>query len=190
VTPLPSPYDSPEALEDLLERIRPRLKKVLRSYDIPVQDAEDVLQDTFLEAFRKWDTILYKDIWLIGAVRFKCSNYWKKQRAERLLGVDPPVLEELSPPQSPGQEQEEIRHDLRSLTRGLGARHRAVLWLRFGVGLSTGEIAERLGYCPSSIRKLSGRCLARLRRWAGAAPGPDGPDAMDVLDGPDDPSSA
>jgi RNA polymerase sigma factor (sigma-70 family) len=184
VTPLPSPYDDgSETLEDLLERIRPRLKRVLRSYDIPVQDAEDVLQDAFLEAFRKWDTIRYKDIWLVGAVRFKCSNYWKRQRAERLLGVDPPVLEELSPPQSPGQEQEEIRHDLRSLARGLGARHRAVLWLRFGVGLSTGEIAGRLGYRPSSIRQLTGRCLARLRRWAATGvPDADGPQA------PDDPS--
>lgn len=166
---LPSPDDGAETLEELLERIRPRLKKVLRSYDIPVEDAEDVLQDAFLEALRKWDTIRYKDLWLVGAVRFKCSNYWKRQRSDRLLAMDLLELEELAPPQAPGQEQTEVRLDLQSLTRGLGARHRAALWLRFGAGLSPAEIAERLGYCPSSIRKLTGRCLLRLQRWVAAS---------------------
>jgi DNA-directed RNA polymerase specialized sigma24 family protein len=45
----------------------------------------------------------------------------------------------------------------------LSVRHRAVLWLRFGLGLSTEEVAARLGYCPASIRKLTLRSLARLR---------------------------
>src|SRR3954452_21515587 len=106
---------SEETLEKILERIRPRLKQVLRNYDIPPQDAEDVLQETFLEALRKWDTIRHKDSWLVGALRFKCSHYWKKQRSERVQGVDLPVLEELSEPQAPAQEQGEILLDLRRL---------------------------------------------------------------------------
>lgn len=167
-----NPRREEETLEELLERVRPRLKKVLRSYDIPLQDAEDVLQEAFLEAFRKWDTILVKDAWLVGALRFKCSNYWKRQRSERMQGVDLPVLEELSEPQAPAQEQGEILLDLRSLARGLGPRQRAALWLRFAMGLSVGEVARRLGYCPSSIRKLTGRSLARLRRWAAVRPLP------------------
>jgi RNA polymerase sigma-70 factor (ECF subfamily) len=148
----------------------------LRSYDIPLQDAEDILQETLLEALRKWDTIRHKDAWLLGTLRFKCSNYWKRERSGRILAVDLPVLEELSPPQMPEQEQREVLLDLRSLTRRLDERHRAALWLRFGVGLSAGEVARRLGYRPSSIRKLTGRSLARLQRWAAA--------------GPDDPSSS
>jgi RNA polymerase sigma factor (sigma-70 family) len=160
-----------ETLEDLLERIRPSLKRVLRSYGIPVQDAEDVLQDALLEALRKWDTIRSKDAWLVGAVRFKCSHYWKRQRGARVQAVDLPVLEELAPLQAPEQEHEEVRLDLHRLTRGLAARHRAALWLRFGVGLSSGEIAERLGYCPASVRKLTGRCLARLQREAAGRDG-------------------
>lgn len=176
--PLPDPM--PETLEERLERLRPQLKRVLRSYDVPLEDAEDVLQEAFLDALRKWDTIRYKDAWLLGALRCKCSNYWKKRRSRIIQAVDLSVLEDLSRPQAPEQEHREVVLDLRTLTRGLGERHRAALWLRFGVGLSAGEVARRLGYCPASIRKLTGRSLARLQRWvaAGADAGTD-----------DDPSS-
>jgi RNA polymerase sigma factor (sigma-70 family) len=164
-----SPPDN-DTLVELLETIRPRLKRLLQSYDIPPEDAEDLVQEALLDALRKWDAIRAKDVWLLGTVRFKCSNYWKRRRAGRVEAFDLAELEELSGPQSPGQEQAEIALDLRSLTRGLDGRHRAVLWLRYGEGLSTAEVAQRLGYCSSSIRKLSGRCLARLQRWAAARP--------------------
>jgi RNA polymerase sigma factor (sigma-70 family) len=166
----PIPGAEHEALEEFLERMRPRLKRVLKSYDIPKQDVEDLLQETLLDALRKWDTIHNVEAWLLGTLRYKCSNYWKKLRAEPVQAVDPPMLEDLSAPQPPAQEQEEVLIDLRSLTQGLGKRHRAALWLRFGLGLSTGEVARRLGYCPSSIRKLTGRSMARLQRWAASDP--------------------
>lgn len=180
IDPLADPSAGPgeEPLEELLERIRPRIKKLLRKYDIPYQDAEDVVQDALLVALSKWESIHYKEGWILGAVRFKCSNYWRRQRGERLLGMDMPMLEDLSEPQSPGQEQDEIHHDLRSLTRGLDPRQRAALWMRFGVGLDVDEIARRLGYCASSIRKLTGRSLARLQKeWAASAPGDPPPPA-------------
>ncbi len=159
----PSPDD--RTLLELLEAIRPRLKRLLRSYDIPPEDAEDLVQESILEALRKWGTIRQKDTWLLGTLRFKCSHYWKKRRGDRVEAFDLPELEELSEPQAPDQEQREIAMDLRSLTRGVDGRHRAALWLRFGVGLSTDEVASRLGYSAASIRKLTGRCLARLQRW-------------------------
>jgi len=162
------PPDAPpddRTLLELLEAIRPRLKRLLRSYDIPLEDAEDIVQESLLEALRKWGTIRQKDIWLLGTVRFKCSHYWKRKRGDRVEAFDLPVLEELSSPQAPDQEQTEISLDLRSLTRGVDERHRAALWLRFGVGLSTDEVARQLGYSAASIRKLTGRCLARLQRW-------------------------
>jgi RNA polymerase sigma factor (sigma-70 family) len=162
--PLPRPDD--RTLLELLEAVRPRLRRLLRSYDIPPEDAEDILQEAFLDALRKWDTIRQKDAWLLGTVRFKCSNYWKRRRGERVEAFDLADLEELSGPQAPAQEQKEIALDLLSLTRGVDQRHRAALWLRFGLGLSVEETARRLGYSAASIRKLTGRCLARLQRGA------------------------
>jgi RNA polymerase sigma factor (sigma-70 family) len=168
-------YPSDQSISDLLSRARPRIKLVLHRYRIPPQDAEDVLQEALMDAIKQWGTIRHREAWLAGALRFKCSQYWKRQNADRLHGMDELMLEELSPPQPPLQEQDEVRLDLESLTRGLGKRHRAALWLRYGVGLSTEEVGQRLGYCPSSIRKLTGRCMLRLQRWArSGGPSPPG----------------
>lgn len=164
-------YPSDDTISDLLAKARPRIKLVLLHYRIPAQDAEDVLQEALMDAIRQWETIRYKQAWLLGALRFKCSHYWKRQKADRLLAVDAPILEELSAPQPPAQERNEVLLDLQSLTRALSKRHRAALWLRFGVGLSTEEVGRKLGYCPSSIRKLTGRCMVRLQRWAAAGRG-------------------
>jgi RNA polymerase sigma factor (sigma-70 family) len=170
-------YDpgSEETLEEFLERMRPRLKQLLRNCRVPPQDAEDVLQETFADAFGRWDTIRHKEAWLIGTLRYKCAVYWKKLQDDPLETMDTPLLEGLSQPRPPDQVREEVLCDLRNLTRGLGKKHQAVLWLRYGVGLSTEEVAERLGYCPSSIRKLSLRSLARLQKRAASLRGGSGP---------------
>jgi len=166
-----SPLPESEPLEEILARVRFRLKRVLKNYSIPVQEAEDLLQETLLDALQQWSSIRHLESWLCGTLRFKCAKYWKRQRIERRLQVvDPSLLEDLCKPQPPAQEQGDLVADLRRLTRGLAKRHRAVLWLRFGLGLSTDEVAQQLGYCPASIRKLTGRTLSRLRRWAAAKP--------------------
>ncbi|HEY0556992.1 MAG TPA: sigma-70 family RNA polymerase sigma factor [Thermoanaerobaculia bacterium] len=162
--------DTPETLEALLDKVRPRLKQVLKKYDIPFQDAEDLLQEACLDLLRKWDTVRSKDAWLVGTLRFKCADYWKGRRTERVQGFDPPELNEISPPQAPEQERTEVLHDLRHLVRGLDDRHLAIVYFRFGLGLSSDEVALRLGYRSSSVRKLAARGLARLQRSAADDP--------------------
>lgn len=167
--PSPIPGTDDEPLERFLERIRPRVKRILRSWDIPPEDAEDVLQEALLDAVRKWDTIEHMESWLLGTVGYKCSHYWRRQRNglnSLVQAVDTPDLEDLAPPQPPAQERDGVLLDLHSLMQGLEKKHQAILWLRFGLGLSTEEVAERLGYSDSSIRKLTLRSMARLHRWA------------------------
>jgi len=158
--------DPEESLDELVRRIRHRLKLVLRSYDIPFQDAEDLLQDSLLEALRKWDSIYSKECWLLGTLRFKCSNYWKRIRTKTPQTMDLPDLEELCPPLPPPQEKRDDVLDLRHSMSSLDPRHRKALWLRFAMGFTPQEVADRLGYCPSSVRKLTQRAMTRLRRKA------------------------
>ena len=159
-----------EALADLLWQLRPRIRHVFSNFHIPSFDAEDVLQDVLVLAYLKWDTIRIKDAWLIGTLRKKCALYWKKQRDDRLQGVDAGTLEELCRPVGPDQERIERRLDIATLTSDLCQRHRVVLWLRYGVGLSASEIAARTGYCGSSIRKLTCRSVARIQKKIGPKP--------------------
>jgi RNA polymerase sigma factor (sigma-70 family) len=161
---------SPPPLEELWPGLRPRLRAILKAYRIPYPDTEDLLQDVFVTAITKWETVHTPDAWLLGTLRHKCWLYWKRRRNDRLQAVDMPMLESLSEPVPPVQEREERLWDLETLAGSLCLRHRTVLWLRFGLGLSTDEVAARTGYNCSSIRKLTCRTVARLQRELVALP--------------------
>ena len=76
--------------------------------------------------------------------------------------VDTAILELLADVEAPPQERADLRYDLDSLLSDLPDRCRSLLRLRYGFGCSTAETAERMGYCKSSIRKVTRRCLAAL----------------------------
>lgn len=179
-TPPPSPPTSTldrreEPLEELIVQLRPRLRQILSSYRIPYPDSEDLVQDTLVAAFCHWDSIHTQDAWLVGTLRNKCAMYWKRRRSNPMQAVDLLILESLSEPLPPDQERSERLWDLENLFRGLCERHRMVLWLRFGLGMSTFEVAEHTGYHHTSIRKLICRCVARLQRGLASTPPEAGP---------------
>ncbi len=164
----PEDFD-PAAFEALISEMRPRLRGILARYRIPPQDAEDVLQEVLLVAFRKWSTIASREYWLLGVMRLKCALYWRRKRNSRVEACESELLEELSPPLPPGQEQTERSQDLARLMGGLDERQRTAVWLRFGLGLSSQEVASQLGYSPAGVRKLTYRCLEKVQRWAATA---------------------
>jgi RNA polymerase sigma factor (sigma-70 family) len=154
--------ETPSSLEEVLGRTRPKLKRVLSRYRIPAQDAEDLLQETFLIMVSKSETIRNPDAWLVGTLAYRCIIYWRKNRTRLLDLVDSAILEMLADAEAPPQEQSDLRCDLDALLSDLPNRCRSVLRLRYGFGCSTAEVAEKTGYCKSSIRKVTRRCLTAL----------------------------
>ncbi|HEX4962464.1 MAG TPA: sigma-70 family RNA polymerase sigma factor [Thermoanaerobaculia bacterium] len=150
------------SLEEILSRTEPKLKKVLSRYRIPAQDAEDILQDTFLIMVSKLGTIRNPDAWLVGTLANRCIIYWRRHRARLFDLVDSAILELLAEGEAPAQEQADLRCDLDALLSCLPNRCQSVLRLRYGFGCTTAEVAEQTGYCKSSIRKVTRRCLAAL----------------------------
>jgi RNA polymerase sigma factor (sigma-70 family) len=157
-----SPQAEEPSLEELLERVEPKLKRILFRYRIPAQDADDLLQETFLIMVSKAGTIRNPEAWILATLSNRCVIYWRKQRSRLWDVVDTAILELLADVEAPAQEKMELRHDLDSLLAQLPDRCRAVLRLRYGLGCSTAEAAERTGYCKSSIRKVTRRCLSAL----------------------------
>lgn len=153
-----------ESLETFLERMRPRLKQLLANCRVPPVDAEDVLQDTFLTLLTKWESIRHKEAWLISTLRFRCAVYWKRVQEDPLVAMDPSVVETFSEPLAPDQDRDHLLRDFRTALRWVGKRDRALLWLHIGMGVPLVEVAERLGYRPSGIRKLKLRATARLEK--------------------------
>jgi RNA polymerase sigma-70 factor (ECF subfamily) len=150
------------SLEELLERVEPKLKRILYRYKIPAQDADDLLQETFLIMVSKASSIRNPEAWILATLSNRCVIYWRKQRSRLWDVVDTAILELLADAEAPAQERTELRHDLDSLLSQLPDRCRSVLRLRYGLGCSTAEAAERTGYCKSSIRKVTRRCLSAL----------------------------
>jgi len=153
-----------EPLNRLLEKIRPGLERVLRHYDVPPEDAEDILQDAQLVLLYKWDTIQNPEAWLIGTLRKKCIVYWRKRRSRTCEAMDATILELLSEPERPAQAKADLSRDMGRVLVKLPQRCQRLLRLRYGMGYGPSEVAEKMGYKPSSIRKITNRCLAALGR--------------------------
>jgi RNA polymerase sigma factor (sigma-70 family) len=149
-------------LEELLHQVEPKLKRVLWRYRIPLQDADDLLQETFLIMVSKSGSIRNPEAWLVATLANRCIIYWRKQRTQLWDLVDTAILELLAETDAPAQERSDLRTDLENLLSQLPDRCRSVLRLRYGLGCSTAETAERTGYRQSSIRKVTHRCLAAL----------------------------
>src|SRR5262249_22607157 len=134
-----------ESLNNLLKGARPRLERVLRSFEIPPEDAEDILQDAQLTLLYKWDKIRSPENWLIGTVKKKCIMYWRKRRGSLCEAVDMAILDLISTPQAPRQERDDLTLDLNRVLSGLPTRCRSLLRLRYGMGYGPNEVAERMG---------------------------------------------
>ena len=152
------------SFDEFLRRMEPRLKRLLGTYRIPVDDAEDVLQQALLALLYQWDRVRDPESWLMGTLRRHCMMYWRNKKRLIYVAMETSLLEFFSQPVAPSQEKSDLLCDLDSLLERLPRRCRSLLRLRFLKGFEPMEIAERLGYSPKSIGKITNRCLAALSR--------------------------
>ena len=161
---------SAETFERFLKVMGPKMKRLLTANHIPIEDAEDVLQQALLALIYQWDSIRDPESWLLGTLRRHCLMYWRNHRRQLYSAVDSTLLEWLSQPVAPPQERSDLLYDLRHMIERLPARCRSLLELRFQLGYEPAEVARRLGYSDKSIGKVTNRCLAALaREMVGAA---------------------
>jgi len=153
-----------DSIADVLVRARPALERVLASYDVLPEDAEDLLQDTYLTLLYKWEKVQCPEAWLIGTLRKKCIMHWRRVRKRMMDSMDEVLLEILSEPERPTQDRQDLKRDFERVLGNLPDRCQRLLRLRYILGYGPGEVAVEMGYQPSSIRKITSRCLANLTR--------------------------
>jgi RNA polymerase sigma factor (sigma-70 family) len=161
-----SALDQPQieaSLEDFLSKVRPRLKALFAHYKIPVQDTEDILQQALLALLYRYEGVRDPEAWLLGTLRNKCLLYWREKRRRLYESIDTAVLAGMAIASAP--QENDLRHDLADAIDRLPERCRSLLSLRFRDGYEPAELAERLGYRPSSINKVTTRCIAALARY-------------------------
>jgi RNA polymerase sigma factor (sigma-70 family) len=157
-------------LGGMVESLRPAIRRILARYNIPPQDAEDLLQTTLLLVVMNWSEIAMPGPWLLGTLQNRCLAYWRdRQRVSaREVPLDPSV-EQLPEKGPTGQQLREQRLLLGELARHLKPAYRKVLVLRYQLGMVETEIAAATGLSPNSIRKTSLRAVEQLRSAAEAS---------------------
>jgi RNA polymerase sigma-70 factor (sigma-E family) len=122
-----------------------------------VQDgrvAEDLAQDAFSRVFPKWARVENPNAYLRVAIVNACRSWQSRRHTER---TKMPLIADPT--------SNEFAFD--GLADAIGAlpyRQRAVLVLRFYVGLPEAEIAGVLGCRPGTVKSLTSRALAALRK--------------------------
>jgi RNA polymerase sigma-70 factor (ECF subfamily) len=154
---------SGRSFEELARRYKRRLFVYLRSRVGSDQDAEDMVQDTFLKLYRNiggYDPAYRFTTWLYtSANRLAIDSHRKK--AVVITRVDVEDLGDLPEPAA-RISAETGATGLWDAARGLGESRFRVLWLRYGEDLSIEEIAAVLGRTRLAVRVLLHRARAAL----------------------------
>ena len=128
-------------------------------------DAEDVVQEAFVKAFRKLATFRPSEPfkpWLLRIVVNEASNVRRSLRRRTALVLRTAPADRVDGPESDvlGRERREA---LLAAVRALPDKDRLVLTCRYFLELSEAETAQVLGWPLGSVKSRSARAMARLR---------------------------
>jgi RNA polymerase sigma-70 factor (ECF subfamily) len=162
-----------DALAALYDLHAPLLISVVRRIVGSPEAAEDIVHDVFIEAWRR--SADYDPergsvrTWLALRARSRALDHKKSSAVARRVSLDEPrsleTLLGVSDDASLAPDQARIRAVLRELPED---QHR-VLFLGYFEGLSSSEIAERVGVPVGTVKSRVAAALARLRAVLGAS---------------------
>ena len=133
-------------------------------------DAEDVVQEAFLRAFKFFATFRGNDSrrWLLAVVRNTCFTWLRQNRAGELLqtgdGEDVELIEGYEDDPEETLAQSDEREQLRRAIEELPAEFREVIVLRELEGMSYREIASIASVPVGTVMSRLARARRRLRR--------------------------
>lgn len=156
-----------EAFEALVEQHAPAVYAMALRFTASPEEAEEVLQDTFLTAFSKLDTFRGDSAlstWLTRIAINKALMRRRRRRPEEPLPETPQreVADWSDEPESLYQE-EELRTLLLQAVDRLPPKYREVFWLRDVQGLSGQEVAELLELSLPAVKSRLLRARLALR---------------------------
>src|SRR5262245_19757007 len=160
VTRMPEPAgDRPRDFRAFFEDEHRRLFKTLYFVTGDAQEAADLMQESFLKVWERWDRVDRMDDPVAYLFRTALNgNRMRLRAARRSAGRRLPlglVRDEF--------EDVELREDVRQLLAALAPRQRAALLLLDLYGYGSEEAGEILGVRSSTVRALASQGRAVLR---------------------------
>ena len=149
----------------LVDKYKERIFALVYAKVGQFQDAEDITQDVFLEAYKKLWTLRRWDSfypWLYSIASNQCKNYHydRKRRVDMTLFDDPADIH-LADMNAHAEKlrNEQIHEALDSLSE----IHRQVLVLRYMAGMRSKEIAQTLRVSPNTVNQRLMRARTQLK---------------------------
>ncbi len=159
-----------KALEELYDRHTPMLYAVVFRIVGRTHDAEEVLQDTWLQAWKRadaWEPARGSLAgWLLTMARSRAIDRIRslaaRQRAETAAPPPDPLGSAQEEPAA-GAVRRQLGERVSAALAALSPRQREVLELAYFAGLSQSEIAARLGAPLGTVKSWTRQGLLRLR---------------------------
>jgi RNA polymerase sigma factor (sigma-70 family) len=132
--------------------------------------AEEVRQQTFLEAFRDFDTFqerASRRAWLFGIASHRCLDALRNQRRSRWIASDEnAVINTHDPRTGPSEqlEQAQLAAALEQCMKSLSPEVRMTVLMRFQTELTYEELAPHLSTRADALQMRVTRALSTLRR--------------------------
>jgi len=160
---------SSAAFEALVGRFGPRLLRYLRQRVRDVHAAEDLLQDTFLKAYRnlgRYDPSRSFVTWLFTIATRLAASHGRARRGEvPMENIDPPAPRGGGPLETLAMRERHANLWTRA-SRELPAGQFTALWLRYAEQMPVRRIATVMGRSSGSVKVLLHRARRRLMRPA------------------------
>ena len=140
-----------DEFEKLLADVTSGVERFVR-YRLPSQtDADDVLQEVYLSAYRNFPNLKNKDAfrpWIISIARNKCNDYFRTKAAQMEISIEELSQQELSA----GRLGVSVVHTVRETLDRLGDKDKQILYLYFWKELPQNEIAKLLDIPVGTVK--------------------------------------
>jgi RNA polymerase sigma-70 factor (ECF subfamily) len=166
----------PTAFSELVNRYERKIYRMARNITQNNEDAEDILQDSFLKAFTHLDTFQGQSkfyTWLVRIAVNESLMRLRKRKSDRTVSMDEnietdeePIVREIAVWDDNPElrySQGELRGILDQAITGLKPIFRTVFVLRDVEELSTEETAEALGLSVAAVKSRLLRARLQLR---------------------------
>ncbi len=156
---------NPEAFAELVDKYKVRIFALVYAKVGQFQDAEDLTQDVFFNAYKKLSTLKRWDnfyAWLHSSAVNRCKDFHRAQYRQ----IDAAYLADQSDSHRADMDAhaKNLRNQrIHEALASLPEMHRQVLVLRYMAGLKSKEIAETLRVSPNTINQRLMRARAKLK---------------------------
>jgi len=179
------PADLDVEFVELCRELHPRLVRGLALHCRDAAVAQEVAQEALVRAWERWATVRgarSPEAWVWRVALNLATSRFRRRAAERraYLRAVPP---------SPTSPDPDDQLAVRAAVALLPHRQRAALVLRYYADLSVVEVAEALDCAPGTVKSLTSKGVARLRRRLGDAVAVDLPEDPGDPDPPDEPDA-